>query len=305
MTDQIDKPGIYDISAEAYHADPCAEPSLSASIANELVTRSPLHAWTKHPRINPEHESEQKDIYDLGSAAHNMVLRQDFWREQIEIVNAPDWRTKAAREAKAAAREAGRYPILVDQHARLDRMVSAIERHPNARLAFTKGTPEQTLVWRDKETGAWMRCRPDWEPHDPAMPWPDYKTTADARPGTWDRRFQLDHGGLLRAAFYEEGIRQVCGVARPTLFYVVQEVQPPYAVVCHVMPSDSEAMVIARAMFNKARHVWASCLEADEWPSYPLINTMGLSEWAVQRLGNEHHDWKPKAKPEQLEEFVP
>ena len=26
--------------------------------------------------------SEDKAIYDLGSAAHNMVLRQDYWREE-------------------------------------------------------------------------------------------------------------------------------------------------------------------------------------------------------------------------------
>ena len=41
-------PGIYDTSAEMYHADTLADderPSLSASIANILLTSSPRHAW--------------------------------------------------------------------------------------------------------------------------------------------------------------------------------------------------------------------------------------------------------------------
>ena len=45
----IGKAGIYTLSAEAYHADPCPEPSLSASIANVLLQRSPAHARIQHP----------------------------------------------------------------------------------------------------------------------------------------------------------------------------------------------------------------------------------------------------------------
>ena len=39
------EPGIHNLSAEVYHADPCVKPSLSSSIANVLLQQSPLHAW--------------------------------------------------------------------------------------------------------------------------------------------------------------------------------------------------------------------------------------------------------------------
>ncbi len=300
----IEKQGVYDIPAEQYHADPAPEPSLSASIGNTLVNRSPDHARTKHPRLNPEFVPEEKDCFDLGAAAHNMVLRQDFWREQIAVVDAKDWRTKAAKAEKAKAHEENRTPVLTDQYDELDRMVRAIEEHPQASKAFRNGKPEQTLVWRDAETGIWMRCRPDWMPDNRQAPWPDYKTTADARPATWDRRFLLDHGGLMRAAFYEEGIRQVCGVERPTLYYVVQETGAPYAVVCRVMDSSSQMMRSARGMLRKAVHTWADCLKSGKWPSYQLVGPLGLSEWAETALATEYHEWIPRAEEPELEKVV-
>lgn len=313
--------GIYDISSEMYHADP-RPPSLSASIGWELINKSPLHARTKHPRLNPDFQPEVKDHFDLGSAAHNMVLRQDFWREEIKVIDKmaanlyakkeveqdpQDWKTAAARAARDAARANGLYPILADQYERLNAMVSALEAHPQAGKAFRDGKPEQTLIWQDAETGSWLRCRPDWMPvvradHFGPM-WPDYKTTTDARPHVWDRRFISDHGGLLRAAFYEAGIRAVCGVEKPTLYYVIQEVNPPYAVVCRVMPMDSELMDAARGMFRKAVTTWANCLEKDEWPSYDLIGQISVNEWRQQELTNEFAQWTPREPAPELTEL--
>ncbi len=304
---KIDAPGIYEMPADDYHADPCKVPSLSASIANTLLHRSPLHAWTKHPRLNPEFEPVEKAIFDLGRAAHNMVLRQDFWREEIAIIDAADWKTKAAREERDAARYVGLYPLLDAQYQRIERMVSVLEAHPQASKAFQNGKPEQTLIWQDEETGVWCRCRPDWTPDqdfsevESSLPYPDYKTTADARPGDWDRRYLLDHGGLLRAGWYRAGIRAVCEVADPTLYCVVQEVDPPHSVAVRVF--DQEHLgPLADAMVAKALATWAVCLEKGEWPSYELTGTLALPKWAEDRLEYEYASFRPRSKAE--EEFV-
>ncbi len=278
--------GIHDrVAAEVYHADPAPEPSLSASIAKLLTARSPAHAWTAHPRLNPDFVVEQKDIFDLGSAAHNMVLRQDYWREEIDIIDAADWRTKAAREAKEHARANGLYPLLRTQYDALEAMVSALENHPHASRIFREGKPEQTLVWHDAKRDIWLRCRPDWAPES-GNPWPDYKTTQDANPETWDRRFCLDQGGLLRSAFYAEGIRRVCDVRDPVMYYVVQEVAPPYSVVVRVM--DPDLLHLGRSMFLRACDLWAECVHSDTWPSYPLLGTISIPEWAATKLETEY-----------------
>ena len=66
----IDRPGIYELSAEEYHADPCPTPSLSSSIARTLLASSPHHAWWEHPRFNPGRVREEDEKFDLGTAAH-------------------------------------------------------------------------------------------------------------------------------------------------------------------------------------------------------------------------------------------
>src|ERR1700677_1036911 len=93
--------GIFNLSAEAYHADPCPTASLSSSIAGILLDQSPSHAWLAHPRLNPNYVRESADSrFDLGSAAHMMLLEQR--EDRIVRVSADDWRTKAAKEARAA-----------------------------------------------------------------------------------------------------------------------------------------------------------------------------------------------------------
>lgn len=293
MTSKITKPGIYKLPAETYHSDPAPEPSLSASVAWTLLSKSPLHAFTESPRLNPEFEREEKDIYDLGSAAHNMVLRQDYWREEIDIITGfDDWKKKAARDAKAASREAGRYPILEKNYASLERMVTVLEQHPEAGNAFRNGKPEQSLFWQDKETGIWMRCRPDWTPDDAKAPWPDYKTTGskgDANIPTWERNFLQNHGGLLRAGLYVEGVETLTGVKNPTKYYVIQEAKPPYAIVIRVMPI--ELIALGRRMLRKAKVVWAECLATGNWPSYELIGELSLSRWMQERWEVEYEEW--------------
>ena len=67
----INTPGIYEIPATEYHADPCPEPSLSASVARTLIDRSPLHAWMQHPRMAGQQDREsQATRMSLGTAAH-------------------------------------------------------------------------------------------------------------------------------------------------------------------------------------------------------------------------------------------
>ena len=295
----ITKPGVYDkVPPEQYHADRLLkdEVTLSAGVAWTLISRSPAHAFIKHPRLNPDFEPEEKAVFDMGKAGHNMALRQDFWREEIAILDFPDWKKKAAREERDEARAAGKHPVLIDQYERLDKMIGVLEAHPQAGKAFKNGKPEQTFIWQCEETGVLKRARPDWTPNAPGTMFPDYKTTADANPSTWDRRFMLDHGGLLRAAWYEEGIKAACKIETPTLFYVVQEVDPPHSVVVRIIDPDSEIMKIGRAMVRKATHLWADCLDKNEWPTYPFTGTLILPGWAENQWSVEYADWMPKAE---------
>ena len=71
---RITDPGLYDMPEADYHADPCPEPSLSSTLARLMVNRSPRHAWTASPRLNPDHEPVNKETFDVGRAAHAVLL---------------------------------------------------------------------------------------------------------------------------------------------------------------------------------------------------------------------------------------
>lgn len=264
----INTPGVYDITAEEYHADPCPEPSLSNSIAKILVSQTPRHAWQAHVRLNPAFEPEEESKFNLGKAGHSLMLGdpQDF-----EIVDASDWRTKDAKQARDNATLAGRIPILKDQWVRTQMMVrsarSQLAAHEDAADAFTDGQPEKTLIW--KEGPVWCRARLDWLPNNPKKHrvFDDYKTTAaSAGPDEWSRVvYGCDFD--MQSAFYRRGIKAL-GLCNDPLFrYIVQENYEPFAL-CAIALTPA-AVDLAEHKVARALDIWGTCLKANVWPGYP------------------------------------
>lgn len=261
---KIDKPGAYDLKPEVYHADPCPTPSLSSSIAKIMLDQSPRHAWTEHPRLNPGYEPENRQMFDIGQAAHTLMLKDD---RALQIIDAPDYRTKAAQDARASAYLADRIPVLAKQLESLAAMARSCREqldHHEARDAFTDGKPEQTLVWR--EGNVWCRCMLDWLPDDRKRAYDDYKSTnGSASPDFWQRNlFALQYD--VQMAFYRRGIRAVFGVDNPTFRLCIQETSAPYAL--SVMALDPHALDFANKKVVEAIHLWSACIERNEWPGY-------------------------------------
>jgi hypothetical protein len=87
-----------DVPPDVYHADLLHPvPSLSASLAHVLVTRSPLHAWVQHPRLNPDFVAADEAKFDVGTVCHSLLLDNS---RQVEIIDADDWKTtgRSARQ---------------------------------------------------------------------------------------------------------------------------------------------------------------------------------------------------------------
>ena len=265
----IDQPGAYAISEAEYHADPCPEPSLSASVAAILLNQSPWHAWTAHPRLNPTFEPEDKATFDLGRAAHDLMLTG---LRNFAVIEAADWRTKEAKQQRDDARAAGKTPILAHHLKNAEAMIAAGRAQlarmsdPIDRRAFTDGTgqPEIALVWR--EGPAWCRSRLDWRPADGAI-FHDYKTTgASAHPDAWQRT-AYGMGADIQAGLYRRAIRAVYGIEEPEFRFVVQENYPPYALA--VVALTPAALDMAERKAFHAIRLWQQCIAADRWPGYP------------------------------------
>lgn len=288
----IDKAGIYDMTLDAYVADPVVEPSLSSSIAHMLLEESPLHAWHKHPKLNPKYRSQEASRFDIGTAAHAILLEGD--RSKIAVIDAPDYRTKEAKIAQAEARALGHTPVLAHQMVQVEAMVEvAQEAIGNSEMSemFTpsQGKSEQTLIWKD--SGVWLRSRPDWLTNvcDVIL---DYKTTTCAEPNHWTRTM-LGNGFHLQAALALRGIKHLTGQEQVRFVFMVQETEPPYAM---SFPALSPAFLThADQRLQDAITKWRTCLETCNWPSYPTrIAYLDLPNWAWMQ-------WEAQRDVEEME----
>lgn len=255
---------IVDVSEADYHADRVADgPTLSNSIAKILIASSPAHARAEHPRLNPQLERSEEKKFDLGTAAHALLL--EGRDDAIAVIDAPDFRTDAAKAARAEAYLNGKTPLLAKHWNEVQAMVGAARAQLQCftPVPFTDGKPEKTLVWDDN--GALCRARIDWL-RDDLTGISDYKTTgASAAPEAWGRTM-FGFGGDMQAAFYCRGLRALTG-RQPNFEFIVQELAAPYALTNFRLSPD--ALAIADAKVEYAIHTWRRCIETGVWPAYP------------------------------------
>lgn len=283
-------PGLYDMPAPAYHADPCQEPSLSSSIAKILCLSSPMHARMMHPRLNPQAVPEEAERFDVGEAAHAVLLEG---AAAVQVIDAKDWRTNAAKDARDAARLAGKIPLLPHAWKDVEAMAIAARRQlldhtDGGQEMFRDGKPEQTLVWLEAD-GTWCRARLDWLRFSaPGAAVDDYKTTGgSANPEAWTRTM-FGLGFDIQVAWYRRGVRAV--FEQDSSFrFAVQETTPPYAL--SVVGLGPDALMLAEKKVLYALEAWRECLRTKTWPGFPH-NTCwaSLPAWEESRwLDKETH----------------
>jgi PDDEXK-like uncharacterized protein DUF3799 len=277
MTGEITQPGIYEIPEDVYHADPVPWGSLSSTGARTILNDCP--AKFRYEQTHPVY----KQIFDFGSAAHKLVLGTG---PLLAIVEAENWRTKAAQEKQKEAREAGKIPLLTAEHEQVKAMANALRDHPLASAALDPargGKPEQSLFMQDEASGVWLRSRLDWmpDPHSAMRPVVfDYKTTKNASPDSFAREM-ANYRYHLQAAWYSHLYYEITGVDAPFLL-IAQDKEPPYLVA--VCQPDAEAMRAGRDLMRQAIDIYASCAAVDEWPGYGNeVHTISLPPWARAR----------------------
>lgn len=277
MTGTIDKPGVYDVPAAEYHADPCAEPSLSSSGARLIINECP--ARFRADQLDPPKPTEALTI---GSAAHEWLLEGDTWPQRHSVL--PDdfnGRTKEGKALVAGIEADGKRAITAEQFAAIKEMVTVLRLHPYAGPAFETGASEATLIWRDEEFGIMCRARLDKLPAGGIVV-PDYKTTRSAHPD-YLKKAMFDLGYHQQAEWYLTGIRALGLIERPLFMFAFQEKVAPYIVTCAT--PDDVALQWAAIQNRKAREIFARCIEAGRWPAYTDdVLTLDLPAWAEGKL---------------------
>lgn len=288
---RITDPGLYDMPEADYHADPCPEPSLSSTLARLMVNRSPRHAWTASPRLNPDHEPVNKETFDVGRAAHAVLLGRGA---PIEVVEADDWRSKAAQQQRDEARLAGYTPLLRHQYDAVLEMVGAATTQLAAfGLTFPLGATE--VVAAAPIDGVWCRAMIDYAPDNPLEPLWDLKTCEDASPDACIRSV-TGYGYDLQAAHYLDTWFAATLQKRGFRFAFVEKA-PPYGVSVielHAGDDDADWMLAAHDKASEARRLWGACLRTGHWPGYPAqVAVVGAPTFHVQKWEDRRAAGRP------------
>jgi PDDEXK-like uncharacterized protein DUF3799 len=289
---------ISGLPAVEYHAMRALSASgawlLAEECAAKFLWRSP---W------NPLYVPEEKTDFDIGVAVHLAVLEPERQAHSIVLIEAGDYRTTKAREARDAARAAGKVPLLPYQLDIVRAIAGSIRAHPIAAQAFLGGEAEVTLTWHDEETGIPCKARPDYLPtHGNWLV--DLKTAASANPRTWrDQAYRL--GYHARAAWYLDGAATVIGHRPDDYWFVIVEKEAPYLV--SVISFDEEALAWGRTANRKACARFARAAAANDWPGYrePGQNRdrafrIPLPPWAIYQLQDrqEAGEFTPEHLPD-------
>ena len=262
---RISGPGTFNMTAEEYHADPAPAPSLSSTIARTLLSEAPLHAWFKHPRLNPYHVPEIKDSFEIGRAAHAYLTGQG--EDGIHVLSHHSYRTKAAQQERDDARDDGFTVLLDHQYAELTDMIAAarfqLERHQIGDV-FETGKSEQAHF--AQIDGVWCRAMTDCiAPSEIVY---DYKTTASSAQHDAAVRTISQHGYDVQAAHYLDVLAALDGKPRRFRF-IFQEKAAPYAL--SVIEIGETWLTDARQDAKQAREHFRRCLDTfgtSPWPGY-------------------------------------
>ncbi len=301
---------VLDLDELSYHADPCDEPSLSAHIAHVMVSQSPLHAHHFHPRLggNQREPSAEKDN---GTLAHALLLGKGM--DRIEVVCAtedvytgsgakrrlrlvageafPDWKLKAAQEARDAAREAGLVPMLLRD---VERAREASEIMRGRLLDFDaralEGDKEVSIFWvAYASDGTAVQCRgridilDGWTVRDP-------KTCRSAHPKALQRQIE-SYGYDVQAAAYLQAVETVFpkSAGRARFEWLFLESSSPYPVTPVRFGGSMRSRGEVR--WQQAVDLWAICMRTGHWPQYvDQMITIEASPWGMDPVEMTEED---------------
>lgn len=286
---------ILNVTPDEYHLDPCGVPSLSASIANVLLSQSPEHAWQKHPRFGSAQDGDgveegetpkETEALTNGKVIHKLILRKG---SDIVSIDARDFKTNIAKECRDRALNKGKIPMLTHKLTRLAD-VALILQEKCKRLGYEfTGDSEVAIEWTDAGAAGPVTCRSmlDHVIFQKGAIY-DLKTIRNAHPRHIARTF-VEHGYDLQYTAYKRALAALDPKreGRVSFTFLFMELQPPYAIV--PAKPDGALIEVGKSRWRRALQLWETCVAKNEWPGYCVKpHVIEAPPWVIeQELGSE------------------
>lgn len=273
-----------------YFADKVLEtPTLSQSIAKLIVDKSPLHAWANHPRLGNCADRGDTKAMDDGTLMHHMLLGTGA--DSVVLIDADNYRTKAAQEARDAATAAGKLPVIAAKHNELKLGVGMIrDRMADAGVdmdLFDAAQSEAGILWYEGDVAC--RGRMDKLHVGRRTIW-DVKKSRNAHPLACAKHM-LGYGYDIQWAAYTSAVEQLTGAPGEVDFqFIFIEDKAPYAVT--VGRPDGIMRELGARKWKQAVATWKACMESGKWPGYATAPVnLEAPAWAIgQQMETEMED---------------
>lgn len=306
----ITEPGIYrDMASAEYFADPCPAPSLTQSICKILIDQSPLHARQAHPRLakpmdglEDEPEAEKYDkAKAIGNGAHRIMLGRG---KTLAVIDAPNFKGKAAQTDRDAAVQRGEEPILRKHRLVAHAMTLAaklqLQQIDGCERAFKDGDGEVVAACLDGDL--WLRAMIDWITPDLREIW-DYKTSGMSAAPWSTGKMMVNAGWDVQAAMIERILDTLdpAGAGRRKFRFVCQENEPPFALTVNEL--SESALTMGRKRVQHAIDEWRRAINTGVWPAYPAriilpeYPAFRETEWLNREVA--HYEERQAQKPTQ------
>lgn len=272
--DKIDRDGLYaGVSPAHYHgADLCHGPSVSSSGLRTLFGQSPAHYWATSPYNPAALRQEPSESMILGRAAHHLLLGEaDFGQQFVfrpDDIQGEAWQgnKKICKAWLQARADEGLSVLKPEYRERILGMRNGLAAHPMVDPAGTvrllDGLIEHSLVWKDPETGIWLKARPDVIPTD-SDDVADLKTIADITDDGIEKAIGTSHL-QMQAALVRMGWRHVLGRDLASFTLVFVESKAPY--VCRVATFRTADLDLGETQVRLALRAFARYVRLGKWP---------------------------------------
>lgn len=249
---------ILSISNKEYHS----LPALSFSSYKEFF-KSPAHyqAYINKPY------TKATDSQDLGTLVHKAILEPDDFELLVQVVEGNRNATRVKQEIEAL--EAAGCMVVKPAHREAAlRARDAIYSHPIIKDLLFGGIAEGSIVTTDAETGAPIKCRPDYFIQAASVIL-DLKTFDDLTDRSVERQ-------IVKQRYQLQGLHylNVCSnfLKKPIRLFgnIFIETEPPYGVRLVTISDASLEKAAEQFKYKETLAKFKACLDSNEWPNYPI-----------------------------------
>ena len=283
------KQGIFDgVKNSVYHES-------DGRYSSSLIKKMDVPARAKD-YMDGEHE--HRDCYRIGTAIHAFILEPSvFNTEFLTGIEVPrrsksdklEWAAwfsdhgadghsiielPAAQWFGEFNAQTGKHIVSTDEIKKIRLMAESVASNKNAMALLEGGNAEQSIYWRDEETGLELKSRPDYMNR---LAISDLKSCLSVSDREVTRAIS-NFGYTISSAMYVDGVYNVTGEWMNFVFIFIEKDSP---FLCRCIAVDEYANDRSWEKYKSLKMRLKQCLDSNEWPGIDDELEFSLPEWAI------------------------